>query len=162
MAPGAVRRGVPGAATTAWPGGFGRVRGGTLRDQVDGEDPSTADLLHAIIDSPEKYAWMASAENRSVRGRSSGVVGRRSLAVWAVGRIGLGAVSPAGLPVPGVDSTRLNTVRSAERLSQGTPDFWPGEFRPRPVAHRFTLENGEDAHAPGRPTGSPGRVVITS
>ncbi|CDR07376.1 Dps family protein [Streptomyces iranensis] len=37
----------------------------TLHDQVDGEDPSTADLLHAIIDSLEKHAWMVSAENRS-------------------------------------------------------------------------------------------------
>ncbi|MFJ9028207.1 Dps family protein [Streptomyces sp. NPDC102274] len=38
----------------------------TLHDQVDNEDPSTADLLHAIIDSLEKHAWMVSAENRSV------------------------------------------------------------------------------------------------
>ncbi|WP_413807592.1 Dps family protein [Streptomyces sp. OE57] len=37
----------------------------TLHDQVDSEDPSTADLLHAIIDSLEKHAWMVSAENRS-------------------------------------------------------------------------------------------------
>ncbi|OPF72939.1 DNA starvation/stationary phase protection protein [Streptomyces antioxidans] len=37
----------------------------TLHDQVDNEDPSTADLLHAIIDSLEKHAWMVSAENRS-------------------------------------------------------------------------------------------------
>ncbi|AXI76208.1 Dps family protein [Peterkaempfera bronchialis] len=38
----------------------------THHDQVDSEDPSTADLLHAIIDSLEKYAWMVSAENRTV------------------------------------------------------------------------------------------------
>jgi starvation-inducible DNA-binding protein len=38
----------------------------THHDQVDGEDPATADLLHEIIDSLEKYAWMVSAENRSV------------------------------------------------------------------------------------------------
>ncbi|MFF4748426.1 Dps family protein [Streptomyces sp. NPDC002514] len=41
----------------------------TLRahhDQVDSEDPSTADLLHTIIDSLEKYAWMVSAENQKV------------------------------------------------------------------------------------------------
>ncbi|GAA1103583.1 MULTISPECIES: Dps family protein [Streptomyces violaceusniger group] len=37
----------------------------TLHDQVDSEDPATADLLHAIIDSLEKHAWMVSAENRS-------------------------------------------------------------------------------------------------
>ncbi|MFB7313156.1 Dps family protein [Streptomyces sp. NPDC056192] len=45
----------------------------TLRthpDQVDNEDPSAADLLHAIIDSLEKHAWMVSAENRSVGNRS--------------------------------------------------------------------------------------------
>jgi starvation-inducible DNA-binding protein len=44
-----------------------RATAGTLRthhDEVDGEDPSTADLLHEIIDSLEKYAWMVSSENR--------------------------------------------------------------------------------------------------
>lgn len=38
----------------------------TLHDQVDSEDPSTADLLHAIIDSLEKHAWMVNAENRTI------------------------------------------------------------------------------------------------
>ena len=38
----------------------------TVHDDVDGDDPSTADLLHAIIDDLEKYAWMISAENRTV------------------------------------------------------------------------------------------------
>ncbi|GAA1879489.1 Dps family protein [Streptantibioticus ferralitis] len=38
----------------------------TFHDQVDSEDPSTADLLHTIIDCFEKHAWMVSAENRSV------------------------------------------------------------------------------------------------
>lgn len=37
----------------------------TFHDQVDREDPSTADLLHTIIDCFEKHAWMVSAENRS-------------------------------------------------------------------------------------------------
>ncbi|OKJ25896.1 Dps family protein [Streptomyces sp. CB01580] len=37
----------------------------THHDQVDSEDPSTADLLHTIIDSLEKHAWMVSAENRT-------------------------------------------------------------------------------------------------
>jgi starvation-inducible DNA-binding protein len=36
-----------------------------VHDEVDREDPSTADLLHAIIDSLEKYAWMVSAENHT-------------------------------------------------------------------------------------------------
>jgi starvation-inducible DNA-binding protein len=39
----------------------------TLRqahDEVDVEDPPTADLLHAIIDDLEKHAWMMRAENR--------------------------------------------------------------------------------------------------
>jgi starvation-inducible DNA-binding protein len=35
-----------------------------VHDEVDDEDPSTADLLHAIVDSLEKHAWMISAENR--------------------------------------------------------------------------------------------------
>ena len=34
-----------------------------VHDDVDAEDPSTADLLHAIIDTLEQYAWMVSAEN---------------------------------------------------------------------------------------------------
>lgn len=35
-------------------------------DRVDAEDPSTADLLHAVIDTLEKHAWMVGAENRSL------------------------------------------------------------------------------------------------
>jgi starvation-inducible DNA-binding protein len=38
----------------------------THHAQVDSEDPSTADLLHTIIDTLEKHAWMVSAENRSL------------------------------------------------------------------------------------------------
>jgi len=39
----------------------------TLRsrhDDVDSEDPTTADLFHTIIDDLEKQAWMISSENR--------------------------------------------------------------------------------------------------
>src|SRR5271167_490570 len=36
----------------------------TVHDDVDAEDPSTADLLHQIIDSLEKLAWMIKSENR--------------------------------------------------------------------------------------------------
>ncbi|MBW8795758.1 MAG: DNA starvation/stationary phase protection protein [Streptomyces sp.] len=36
-----------------------------VHGQVDGEDPATADLLHGIIESLEKHAWMVGAENRS-------------------------------------------------------------------------------------------------
>jgi starvation-inducible DNA-binding protein len=35
-----------------------------VHDAVDAEDPSTADLLHAIVDTLEKHSWMLSAENR--------------------------------------------------------------------------------------------------
>jgi starvation-inducible DNA-binding protein len=42
----------------------GTVR--SVHDAVDDEDPTTADLLHAIIDSLEKHAWMIKAENRKV------------------------------------------------------------------------------------------------
>ena len=38
----------------------------SVHDDVDEADPSTADLLHAIIDSPEKAAWMLKSENRKV------------------------------------------------------------------------------------------------
>jgi starvation-inducible DNA-binding protein len=44
-----------------------RATAATLRqahDEVDAEDPPTADLLHAIIDDLEKHAWMMRAENR--------------------------------------------------------------------------------------------------
>lgn len=37
------------------------VRG--VHDDVDTADPSTADLLHAIIDDLEKEAWLLKAEN---------------------------------------------------------------------------------------------------
>jgi starvation-inducible DNA-binding protein len=37
----------------------------TVHDDVDAEDPSSADLLHAIIDDLEKQAWMLAMENRS-------------------------------------------------------------------------------------------------
>ena len=43
---------------------------GTMRevhDQVDEEDPTTADLLHQVIASLEQFAWMVSAENRAPR-----------------------------------------------------------------------------------------------
>ena len=42
---------------------------GTIRrvhDAVDALDPSTSDLLHEIIDSLEKQAWMLKSENRKV------------------------------------------------------------------------------------------------
>ncbi len=41
---------------------------GTMRDvhdQIDEEDPTSADLLHAFIARLEQFAWMISAENRS-------------------------------------------------------------------------------------------------
>ncbi|NQX25842.1 DNA starvation/stationary phase protection protein [Microbacteriaceae bacterium VKM Ac-2854] len=35
-----------------------------VHDEVDEEDPTSADILHAIIAKLEQYAWMVSAENR--------------------------------------------------------------------------------------------------
>jgi starvation-inducible DNA-binding protein len=40
----------------------GTMRG--VHDAIDEEDPSTADLLHAMIIKLEQFAWMVSAENR--------------------------------------------------------------------------------------------------
>lgn len=37
-----------------------------VHDEVDAADPSTADLLHQIIDTLEKLAWMIKAENRKI------------------------------------------------------------------------------------------------
>ena len=34
-----------------------------VHDQVDEEDPTTADLLHGFIGKLEQYAWMVNAEN---------------------------------------------------------------------------------------------------
>jgi starvation-inducible DNA-binding protein len=38
----------------------------TVHDDVDAADPSTADLLHNVIDGLEKAAWMLKSENRKV------------------------------------------------------------------------------------------------
>ncbi|HWH26804.1 MAG TPA: DNA starvation/stationary phase protection protein [Pseudolysinimonas sp.] len=46
---------------------------GTMRDvhdDVDEEDPTSADVLHAIIEKLEQFAWMVSAENREPRAGS--------------------------------------------------------------------------------------------
>jgi starvation-inducible DNA-binding protein len=37
-----------------------------VHDAVDAEDPSTADILHQLIDGLEKLAWLVKAENRKV------------------------------------------------------------------------------------------------
>jgi starvation-inducible DNA-binding protein len=37
-----------------------------VHDEVDSVDPSTADLLHQMIDSFEKAAWMLKSENRKI------------------------------------------------------------------------------------------------
>ena len=40
---------------------------GTIRavhDEVDEEDPTTADLFHGMLDKLEQFAWMVGAENR--------------------------------------------------------------------------------------------------
>lgn len=37
-----------------------------VHDQIDAEDPSTSDLLHAVIDQLEKQAWMLNAEKSTV------------------------------------------------------------------------------------------------
>jgi starvation-inducible DNA-binding protein len=37
-----------------------------VHDAVDAEDPSTADILHQLIDGLEKLAWMIKSENKKV------------------------------------------------------------------------------------------------
>jgi starvation-inducible DNA-binding protein len=42
---------------------------GTMRDihdEVDAEDPTTADLLHQYIEKLEQYSWMVRSENTTV------------------------------------------------------------------------------------------------
>ena len=38
----------------------------SVHDAVDNEDPTTSDLLHEVIDSLEKLAWMIKSENSKV------------------------------------------------------------------------------------------------
>lgn len=38
-----------------------------VHDEVDADDPSSADLLHAIIDDLEKFTWMVSMENYNTK-----------------------------------------------------------------------------------------------
>ena len=38
-----------------------------VHDAVDEEDPTTADILHAILERLEQLSWMVSAENRTAR-----------------------------------------------------------------------------------------------
>ncbi|HWK77839.1 MULTISPECIES: DNA starvation/stationary phase protection protein [unclassified Microbacterium] len=45
----------------------GTMRG--VHDAVDEEDPTSADILHAIIEKLEQFAWMVSAENRKPAAR---------------------------------------------------------------------------------------------
>lgn len=42
-----------------------------VHDEVDDEDPTSADLLHAFIEKLEQYSWMVSAENRKPRKRTA-------------------------------------------------------------------------------------------
>ncbi|MCK0173317.1 MULTISPECIES: Dps family protein [Mycobacteriaceae] len=37
-----------------------------VHDPVDAEDPTTADILHQLIDGLEKLAWLIKSENRKV------------------------------------------------------------------------------------------------
>ena len=38
-----------------------------VHDEVDDEDPTSADILHLVIEKLEQYAWMISAETRTPR-----------------------------------------------------------------------------------------------
>ncbi|WP_413782926.1 Dps family protein [Microbacterium sp. YJN-G] len=40
----------------------------SVHDAVDEEDPTSADILHTIIEKLEQFAWMVSAENRTPEG----------------------------------------------------------------------------------------------
>mgnify|MGYP003676947924 CR=1 FL=1 len=35
-----------------------------VHDTIDDADPTSADILHGIIEKLEQYAWMVGAENR--------------------------------------------------------------------------------------------------
>ncbi|GAA3642020.1 DNA starvation/stationary phase protection protein [Microbacterium awajiense] len=40
-----------------------------VHDGVDEEDPTSADILHGVLEKLEQFAWMVSAENRTPSGR---------------------------------------------------------------------------------------------
>jgi starvation-inducible DNA-binding protein len=40
-----------------------------VHDDVDEEDPTSADILHAVLESLAQFAWMVSAENRKPAAR---------------------------------------------------------------------------------------------
>ncbi len=42
-----------------------------VHDEIDEEDPTSADILHGIIEKLEQYAWMVSAENVTPRKRAA-------------------------------------------------------------------------------------------
>lgn len=42
-----------------------------VHDEVDEADPTSADILHKVIESLEQYAWMVSAEHQKPRKRAS-------------------------------------------------------------------------------------------
>ena len=44
-----------------------------VHDEIDEEDPTSADVLHGIIEKLEQFAWMVSAENVKPRKRPSRV-----------------------------------------------------------------------------------------
>ncbi|MFJ9033283.1 zinc-binding alcohol dehydrogenase family protein [Streptomyces sp. NPDC102274] len=46
----------------------------------------------------------------------------------------------------GCNSLTLDVVESCARLAEFTPHFDSGQFRPLPVADRYSLENGKDAY----------------
>jgi starvation-inducible DNA-binding protein len=42
-----------------------------VHDDVDEADPTSADILHSVIETLEQYAWMVSAENMKPRQRTA-------------------------------------------------------------------------------------------
>ena len=59
----------------------------------------------------------------------------------------------------GADSRKLDVVKSGAHLRLLTPYFESGQFRPLPIAHHYSLDNGADAYL-AVANGVRGRVVI--
>jgi NADPH:quinone reductase-like Zn-dependent oxidoreductase len=59
----------------------------------------------------------------------------------------------------GIDSTKLTVVDSAQRLQQMAPYFESGEFRPLPIATRYSLDDAAAAYQ-AVADHTAGRVVI--
>ena len=99
-----------------------------VHDEVDEEDPTSADLLHEIIATLEQYAWMVSAENRTPAVEVTRALRRRRRTSTPPTRCG-GQVAPLLEVLRAIDARR--SPRSAARRAGGDRRAFPVPRRRR-------------------------------